>query len=649
MKSLYLVLFSLSFYALSFSQDLSLKIDNKAYSVLKVNGNQILKNISLSDINNSYLFSYILKNKFNSNLGVDLIEDFGVDFNQNFYMVEESHDDYFLTYYLYALKDVKQFESLISNDAELIEQKDGIKYAKYGSNMRLIWNNGLVLFIHVKSYKYFNEYEYGFYDEFYYQDSISFPEDYNIKPKKYTYKYDLNDEEIEAIPPPPTISSGNKNETDSIEYVKYLIEQDKLKQRSEAKTKRKENYRKEKKKIFINNKNKEIDELMWFKTNQVYKNEHLNSINTAQLNFNDKAVASLFISTASTNNPFYFLRYPYHYGVVQMSMYYTLTQSLMFSESFNLNLFFNDNDIVVKSDLKISEKLKNSLKNISKTKINNKFLKYIPNHALAYASFAINTEAYVDEYPNFIEYLINDIDSSYSEEASVIAELFNVFFDSKEINELFTGDAVLIWNKLNYKKVDHITYEYDNETFEYTQKVELKDELLPEFTFMFGSKKEDIIQKIFKVLVKHNLMRPYNNYYYFSHEDIDDLPFNIYIAFQDNIVFITSDDQQINDINNKKVSDRLNKSNIKMIKKNNFSFYINLEQIFNSIPLKDLDDKERDYVMFGRSNLKNISSFNYYKDGAYKATTTMSIPSSEKNVTKYVLKLASEFLLIDKK
>ncbi len=134
-------------------------------------------------------------------------------------------------------------------------------------------------------------------------------------------------------------------------------------------------------------------------------------------------------------------------------------------------------------------------KKVYDKKLNKKLLKYINEEkdALVFTS-AVNTHNYFKESPMLVANLINAKPKEISA-ASIVAELFSIALDEKELSRLFMGDALFAINGYKEIEIASIKYTTDEENFSTKADTVLKIQKIPTLIAMFTTAKGETVSK----------------------------------------------------------------------------------------------------------------------------------------------------------
>jgi len=289
-----------------------------------------------------------------------------------------------------------------------------------------------------------------------------------------------------------------------------------------------------------------------------------------------------------------------------------LKSSLYGFKSVVANLYFEEDGMRMSTEMEVSEDWKKIFKKIYKSKMNSNFFNYFnENKALAYMSFSMDMEAVFEEYPTMMANMYGGMLPESREEIQVGSELVSILLDEEAIGELLTGDMLFVLNDFGEKEVTYTSYDYD-EDYKRKEVIKTKKDILPDFTLMIGSKKGKFLTKAALLGVKHKLAENKAGYFRVLAPK-SEMPFELYTAVKNNILFFTTSEDNISKIVKGNYVNNVGEHQ-KLIKNNISTFYINGQQLFSKVPASELSRKERDYLQFAQQNFTEA----YFKSSKMK-------------------------------
>lgn len=616
------------------SQDVLSKITSNASFVISINGAALFENISEAEVENSLLFKELSSEIFRGKAMVkpSQFSEMGVNMKDKFYFAMENTED--ITYYLFTYKidNLSAFEKFVKvGDAtkDNFEVLNGLNVLSYSAESKLVWNNSYALYI--SSTYVGEEYRHGYYNSYYNYDynevieeAIAVDMAYEVvETKCESGKCEIGDEAADLM--------YTKEEKEREEIYRAEQKRRKAEERKKEEKKKKEREEKRLKKENYMNK-KMMDRITLFYSD--------NTENKLEINgFDEKAVASFWYDSMNFMDFSKSHRYGY-YGLFRSRHWYGFGK--YFSGDCFGDLFFEEDKVSFRSKMVYSDNLKDAVENIYSTKLNKKFIKYVPGDALGYASFSFSTKDVLTETENVIKNYFEQSDVKHGEEFGIYVDLISVIVDEEAIGDLMTGDAVFILNDLAYHEVTYKTYEYD-ENFNSTSVTKTKQELQPEFTMMMGSKNEELITKLFELAVKRKLVDSKNSYYIVK-DKYNEFPFEIYFTHKNGILFVTNSSNQLANIVSGKSDVKLGSKHKKRLTKNSASTYLNVNLMVEKLLMDDNVSRDLRVLFEIKDDLKEIYSTSKLKNGNIETTFDLTIPQEEKSSAAYLLNVIDKVI-----
>jgi len=299
-------------------------------------------------------------------------------------------------------------------------------------------------------------------------------------------------------------------------------------------------------------------------------------------------------------------------GVRSLNTISGIQSSLYGFESVVANLYLEEDGMRMSTEMEVNEDWQKIFKKIYKSKMNKNFFKYFnQNEALGYMSFSMDMEAVFEEYPTMMANIYSGVMPEASDEIKVGSELVSMLLDEEAIGELVTGDMLFVLNDFGEKEVTYTSYEYD-EDYNRKEVAKTKNDVVPDFTFMIGSKKGKFLTKAALLGVKHKLAENKAGYFKVMAPK-SEIPFDLYTAVKNDILFFTTSEDKISKIVNGSYVSNLGKHQ-KLIKNNVSTFYVNGQQLFSKVPVSELNKKEKGYLEFAQQNFTDA----YFKTSKMK-------------------------------
>ena len=305
------------------------------------------------------------------------------------------------------------------------------------------------------------------------------------------------------------------------------------------------------------------------------------------------------------------------------------------------------NEIVVDIYAKYNNELGKIYSNIAKTPFNSSFQKYIHKDALAYFTYNINLKK---AYQTSFDVIMKIIEKENNEKIIsnvLLAELINEFVDIDNIFSVYQGSMFGSLNGYKKIKVSHIDYQYDEETFEYSETETEEDQDIPNITIGFKSEKPEFIARVVRLMskVQPDVIK-HDHYYEVRNAFLNTV--SVYFAVVKDVLVISVDENLFTThLNGYAKSEQIK---ISKAKKSKFTYInVNLDQTIKKLPRELLSEKQNEIIgtLIDKTGIvefktKKISS----KDARFQLTYTLN--EDIENNGKYLLDLVNSLYTLTK-
>ncbi|MFK8038225.1 MAG: hypothetical protein AB8B74_08055 [Crocinitomicaceae bacterium] len=625
-KLLILALISIS--SVSFSQkgiNLETIIPNSTKMVLRINGKALTKKVGLKNIAKSQAFLKMIEGEIFLGNQNKRITDLGINLENDVFMVYEASKNISYTAYLYHIEKPKLFGKYISEKNEFVETEKTDKYTvihykkadRYYNETRdfLAWNDSYAIYFDVS---YVRDRKM---DE---NDETGYVEDYPMD------AMDAVEEAADAIREDIVYDNEYYAEKEA-ERIAREKKQDSLKevQRLEKLVIVRENYKNELERFF----------------NPKTDHKTILSQESYLSNKSEKADVSFWVNIKSGGmmpmhnyRSSYYRRYDDMPGIIMSYL------SMYAGKDGAAHLFFNDNNISVKSNIEFTPEVGKTMEGIYNSSLPKSYLKYInSDKLLGVTSSSINSTKFWEAFPSMYADAFVMMDRGFRNGPSekvlagvdVLVDFMSIMMDEEALGKLMTGDAVFVLKDLVEKEVEYYTYEY-NEDYSESKKIKkTKTEVFPDFLLMFGSENRPFMAKLLDLAVKNEALIQNGSYYYTDGKSRD-LPFVLYFTLTDEMAFISTSVDEIKQISEGTITSNVDKKLSTNLMKNSSYFNLDLPTMLAKIPIDQLSERELRMMEYFRTNGGEIEWFNNFVDDQVLSNMTMKSPSTFKNSALFI-------------
>ena len=409
--------------------------------------------------------------------------------------------------------------------------------------------------------------------------------------------------------------------------------------------------------------------------NDVYNDPYMQSYSRAQekcdsiVNFWCSTNASVFIErtgkkSVALNKPFmdYIKNNPDIAGIIDYSELMRMENYRYLSGFGEIGTFYNNfmkdyynglylmgkayldrDNIHLRYDMTYSSKMKQLYKEVKKTSISKKFLRYLGNDIMAYAAAGIDIKGMSKGLGN----VLRDFYPSVPRYGSIVEsymDIMDIFIDEEAIYNIFTGDVVVSLNGMKPVEVTHTVYDYDD-NFNVTERLDTTVQMQPEVLLMVGIGNVSDVKKILKLLVSAEIFTLENGLYSLSYRSVK-LP--VFMKIIDEILFVSNNRSFVENPVIYAKNKQLGKEHLKMFKKNSGVVYVNVESIAREAVINELSKNDKILTKTGDLFKTVRITGGMTHDSAF-GDCILQLSGSEGNSIESVLRFLNELYLFKTK
>lgn len=646
-----LVLFSLLSVSLFSNAQESLKrIPEDAVLVASFNGNNVLKLMSISELDRSVLGQTVLS-KLSTMDSDSSLADFGIDLNSSAHYFMQENDSITYHSFIIPLSDDSKWEKLLTETAKkeirIEEEFHTVEDAPDGG--AIFWDKKNLVFVM------------GILNESYLQnDKVS--ERYGIKVvENPLYVWNMEDTwEDEEYDEEEGYTEVGEYEEEDVEYQIQAAPMD-TEEISEMEEVEEEEVPEPIEVIDDEGYYEEVVDTTGYDVNLQEYNEYLikkevltsgwslkkakailrsdgkNSIfgNAQYIKYVDKEAAlSFWMSDMSTLMQGMMSSYG---AMLPVYKQFEKLYAMYEGNSFIFNLYLNKKDVTVKGISIMNEQFTELYKKILNKKMNPRFANYInEDKNIGYFGYAVNTAEMLRAYPEFLKKNFSEYAGSESGLIEVGCETLSIMLDEDAIGKVLSGDVLFLFNDISQKEVTYTTYDYD-ENFEYKEVEERKMETVPDFMLLFSSENTSIFNKLITYGIEKEMVIENEGYYEIL---IPDMPIQVFVAIKDGIVFAGTSEMDMMQIVKGTYQAKISDEHKKMLLGNKMFAYFNSSLLSDKFPVEEMGVKEMQQVLYLLDNLGDFTLHTSKMKGNVVTTEVKwAFPEGHENSMKYFFDL----------
>ncbi len=609
MKFLITTLF-VSTLALSFAQVSENLVPKDAASVFSINNINLFQKISLDELISYEFMEEIQQELFDGSTAGKTLKESGFDFNQKFNVFYGNGDDYEISGFTFGITD-KNLLFDVFDDFEKVESDyDGIEfYTSYFNQIAIKGNSG-ILYRVTPNDRLVNEIT----DSIWYANGNEYPwyDDYNYYPEEAQ-------EDINGISNEMEIEENTSNPTES-ERLPVADENPIEKTYYEFRDSIELSFRIQ----FL----KKVNDELFIEGQNLMKSD---ARFAEQLKKDVEGVFYIDNSRTMTKN--YDLNYI-------RNLYPTLFNDLSQLYEKNIivgDLVINDHSIEMHMDTKYGNELGSIYEKLTDTKFDQNFFKYIHKDNSGFFTYQINLrEAYEQAYDVIVPILEKEAETANDISLSLLTiEFMDEFLNKDAIFGTYKGGMFGTYNGIQKVKTKKVIFDYDEETFEYTEEIVEAEEDMPIFTLGFSTDRSDLMEKFMHRITKvASTWRKEKDYIVIENGMLNAAP--LFLLVKNGLFIVTNDSDLVMNNSNGYGSNALDKKTRKKVMSSGVVYaYSDLGKAIEGLPSNLFSEKENNIIDVTRGKTgtlefnstqtsKNKTSFNltYNFEGDYDASGT---------------------------
>jgi hypothetical protein len=577
----YLNLFFFLIAGVAFSQQSELLIPKDAVTVFSINNISLLQKISMDDLVKYDFMEEVHQELFDGSTSGKTLKDAGIDFDQKLNLFYGKVDKSEISGFTFGVKNKVELFKVFDDFQELPKMSNS-KISVYGTffNNLIIKNNSALLIRVEPTMEYIDRItdsiwyargnENPFYNEYgnpegdggVLEEEI-YDEEGNVLEEGYTWYPEASDD--------PNV----KNYYELRDSVQLVLQQEQLAGIM--------------KELFENDINLvssdgRFKDLMSHNSEGVFYMDNARNI--------DKAAGLWYFQT------------------VLPSLYKDI-QELYHGNLITGDMFLKDKMVEFKMTANYGPGLGEIYYSMNDARFNKKMLNYIPASSTGYFTYNVDLrKAYETAYQVIMPILSQEKNAQIAMNVLTI-ELLNEFVNKDALFGTYQGGIFGNFNGFKKIKTKKIEFFYDEETFEYGERVAEAEEDMPVFTVGFSIKRSDIPEKVLKHLGRlTSKVRNEGDYWVFENAILDAAP--LYMINKKGIFILTNDGEVAFNYTNGYGKERLGRKERRRVKKSGFMYAnVDIAETLTKFPMGVLNPRQGEMVesLKGKSgNLELVSS-----------------------------------------
>lgn len=594
----------LSFTTILFGQKSENLVPKDAASVFSINNINLFQKISLDELVKYEFMEEVQQELFDGSTSGKTLKESGFDFNQKFNVFYGNGDDYEVSGFTFGITDKTMLFDVFDDFQPMESEYPGVEfYISYFNRIAIKGNAGILYRITpndryvndiTDSIWYANGNEYPWYDDFYEESiweefdseepvDVEFFDEMEIE-ENTSNPIEIEDEELPAASEDPTEKTYYEFR-DSIELMLQLQ--------------------------FLKKVNDEL--FLGGKSLITEDSRFANQLNAT-------AEGTFYIDNSRTIRKDYDIRYMrLHYPILYNDLYEVYKDNVILGE-----LVLSDHSIEMRMDANYGDKLGSIYEELTDTKFDKNFFKYVSADNSGFFTYRVNLRAaYEQAYDVIVPILEREAENTEDMAVSLLVlEVMDEFLNKDAIFDTYKGGMFAAYNGIKKVKTKKIIFDYDEETFEYTEQTVEAEEDMPIFTTGFSTDRSDIASKLLGRICKivPNWTK-HENYIEIENGMLNAA--SLYLIVNDGIFIITNDEQLA--LHNPKGfgPNALAKATQKKALKSGVAYsYIDLGKAIETLPKSLFTDRENQLIDVTRGK---TGSLEFTSSGTSRNKTTFNL------------------------
>ncbi len=267
------------------------------------------------------------------------------------------------------------------------------------------------------------------------------------------------------------------------------------------------------------------------------------------------------------------------------------------------------NSVEVDMNVGYSETLGEIYTEMTDTKFDKDVLKYIPEDNGGFFTYTVNMRKAYEATYDFMIPMLSESEGPLSL-AAIYYELLDEFINKDAVFDLYQGNMFGTYNGVQTIKTKKIVFDYDEDTFEYTEHEVEAEEEMPVFAVGFSTERSDIPERILKRVARvYPELQNKGDYWEFEKGMLNTVP--LFFILQNDLFIVTNDEDLARNHAKGYGSLALNKKTAKEARKSGIMYAkVNTDRAIKDLPARMFSDYENELldVLRGKSGNLVMSS-----------------------------------------
>ena len=312
------------------------------------------------------------------------------------------------------------------------------------------------------------------------------------------------------------------------------------------------------------------------------------------------------------------------------------------------DLVLNDEKVDLQLTMNYGEKLGSIYEEMTDTKFDKNVLKYIHKENNGFFTYNINLRKAYEQAYDVIVPMLTDAGAPLAGNLLTI-ELLDELLNKDAIFGVYQGSMFGSYHGIQKVKTKKIVFDYNDETFEYTEREEEAEEDMPVFSMGFTTERSDIPERVLeRVSAIVDELHNEGDYWVIDNAVLDAAP--LYILLKNDLFILTNDADLAKNNSDGYGSNAISRAQGKKAKKSGVMYgFADLKKAIENIPRGIFSDQENELldVVRGKSGELEISSSSTTRSKT-DMRVTYSFDETVDTSGTYILDLINSLYVISK-
>lgn len=235
-------------------------------------------------------------------------------------------------------------------------------------------------------------------------------------------------------------------------------------------------------------------------------------------------------------------------------------------------------------------------KELTDTKFDKNVLKYVHEDNSAFFSYNIDLEEAYEQMYEVITPIMEKSDDRMMISNLILLDILNEFINKEALFDTYQGSMFGTYSGIQKIKTKKVVFDYDEETFEYTERIEEAEEDMPVFTLGLTTENNEFAEKILNRIARlESKVQSRGEYWEVENGILNSA--SLYFILKNGLFIITNNEDLVKNHPGGYSKNSFSKQLGKKAKKSGVAYaYMDLGKAIESLPRSLFDDRENEML-----------------------------------------------------